>query len=329
MSYKALHVREEEGKYIQEIANLSLEKLDTDEVLIEVKYSALNYKDALSATGNKGVTKNYPHTPGIDATGIVQRSSCKDFKEGDEVIVTSYDLGMNTPGAFAQYISVPSSWIVPLPKNLEMKEAATIGTAGLTAAIGLDKMIKNSLSKGQHVVITGATGAVGSFAVKLFKKFGCEVTAVSGKIEKSDFLKALGADEVISRESLDLENKRPLLKPKYDGAFDVVGGNILEALLKQIKPEGSVAICGLVGSPNLNTTVLPFILNGISLLGIDSAQYPSYLRKEIWHKLSNEWKIDVENLIHEHKLEDLPSLIKDMMEGKSWGRAVVCIEEKQ
>lgn len=326
MTYKALHVNETENDVTQEITQLPLNELDTGEVLVRVKYSALNFKDALSATGNKGVTRKYPHTPGIDAAGVVERSSVPDFKEGDEVIVTSYDLGMNHPGAFSQYISVPSHWIVPLPKTLSLKEAAAYGTAALTAAIGLDKLERNGLQKGQNVVITGATGAVGSFAVKLFSHAGYKVTAVSGKADKKPFLQDLGATEVISREELDLENKRPLLKPKFDAAFDVAGGPILEALLKQIKPEGSVAICGLVGSPNLQTTVFPFILNGINLLGINSAEYPASLRLPLWEKLSKEWKIDMDALMHEHSMDELVDLIHEMLAGKGVGRAVIKID---
>lgn len=326
MTYKALHVNETENGVTQEITQLPLNELDTGEVLVRVKYSALNFKDALSATGNKGVTRKYPHTPGIDATGVVERSSVDAFNVGDEVIVTSYDLGMNHPGAFSQYISVPSHWIVPLPKTLSLKEAAAYGTAALTAAIGLDKLERNGLQKGQNVVITGATGAVGSFAVKLFSHAGHKVTAVSGKADKKSFLQNLGASEVISREELDLENKRPLLKPKFDAAFDVAGGPILEALLKQIKPEGSVAICGLVGSPNLQTTVFPFILNGINLLGINSAEYPASLRLPLWEKLSKEWKIDMDALMHEHSMDELVDLIHEMLAGKGVGRAIIKID---
>lgn len=326
MTYKALHVTETEEGVKQQITQLPLKALDTGEVLVRVKYSALNFKDALSATGNKGVTRKYPHTPGIDAAGVVERSSVDAFKKGDEVIVTSYDLGMNHPGAFSEYISVPSSWVVPRPESLSLKEAAAYGTAALTAAIGLDKLEKNGLQKGQSVVITGATGAVGSFAVKLFSHAGYEVIAVSGKADKKGFLEELGASSVISREDLDLENKRPLLKPKYDAAFDVAGGPILEALLKQVKPEGSVAICGLVGSPSLKTTVFPFILNGINLLGINSAEYPASLRFPLWEKLSSEWKIDMSDLMHEHGMDELLPLIHDMLEGKGWGRAVIKID---
>ncbi|MDX1809955.1 MAG: YhdH/YhfP family quinone oxidoreductase [Sulfurospirillaceae bacterium] len=325
MTYKALVAEEIDGKFVQNIKDLHLEDLDKNDVLVRVKYSALNYKDALSSIGNKGVTKTYPHTPGVDAAGIVERSSIEKFKVGDKVIVTSFDLGMNTNGAFGEYISVPSHWVVPLPETLSLKEAATIGTAGLTAAIGVDKLLKNGQKKGDTILVTGSTGVVGSFSVKLLHHLGFKVVALSSKAEKKDFLISIGADEVILKDEFVMDAKRPLLKPLYDGAIDVVGGELLENILKQIKPSGSVAICGLVGSPALNTTVFPFILRGINLLGIDSAELASGDRFELWNKLANEWKIDLSDILHEHTLEELPRLIQAMLDGKSLGRAVIKI----
>ena len=326
MNYKALHVEEIDGKFTKNIKNLSLEELDTNDVLVRVKYSALNFKDALSAIGNKGVTRTYPHTPGIDGVGIVERSNSDKFKIGDEVIVTSFDLGMNTKGAFSQYISVPKEWVIPLPKTLSLKEAVAIGTAGLTAAIGVYKLIANGQKKGDNILVTGSTGAVGSFSVKLLSHLGFKVTALSSKEDKKEFLKSIGADEVILVNEFETHDKKPLLKPKYDGAIDVVGGELLENILKQINPEGSVAICGLVGSPKLNSTVFPFILRGVNLLGINSAELPSEFRTTLWEMLSSEWKIDLSHIIHEHNLEELPKLIGDMLDGKSSGRAVIKID---
>lgn len=326
MEYKALHVEEtNDGVFEKKIKSLPLKELDTEEVLIKVHYSALNYKDALSASGNKGVSKNFPHTPGIDATGIVQRSSVPSFKEGDKVIVTSFDLGMNTKGGLAEYISVPSCWIVPLPYSLSLKEAASIGTAGLTAAIGIDKLLKNGLNAPGRILVTGASGAVGSFSVKLLSKLGFEVVAYSKKESKKDFLYAIGAKEVITE--IEHHEKRPLLKPKFDGAFDVIGGLILENILKQIKPEGSVAICGLAGSASLNTTVFPFILRGVNILGVDSAEFPSEKRVKIWSLLADEWKIDLESIVHEHSLEETPELLDMILERKSFGRALISMQK--
>ena len=326
MTYKALHVKEIDGKFTKEIKELPLEELDTGEILVRVKYSALNFKDALSASGNKGVTREFPHTPGIDGAGIVERSNSSKFKKGDEVIVTSFDLGMNTNGAFSQFISVPESWVIPLPETLSLKEAVAIGTAGLTSAIGTFKLIANGHKKGDNILVTGSTGAVGSFSVKLLSHLGFKISALSGKADKKEFLTSIGASEVILKDDFETHAKRPMLKPKYDGALDVVGGELLENILKQISSEGSVAICGLVGSPQLNTTVFPFILRGINLLGIDSAELNSEHRTTLWNMLANEWKIDLSNIVHEHTLEDLPKLIDEMLSGKSTGRAVIKID---
>jgi putative YhdH/YhfP family quinone oxidoreductase len=325
MTYKALHVEEIDGKFVKSIKDLDLKTLDTGDVLVRVKYSALNFKDALSCVGNKGVSRNYPHTPGIDGAGIVERSSSDKFKVGDEVIVTSFDLGMNTNGAFSEYISVPVEWVIPLPSTLSLKEAVSIGTAGLTAAIGTYKLIANGQKEGNTILVTGSTGAVGSFSVKLLSHLGFKVTALSSKTDKVDFLTSTGASAVVLKDDFETHEKRPLLSPKYDGAIDVVGGVLLENILKQIKPEGSVAICGLVGSPSLNTTVFPFILRGINLLGINSADLPTQLRSTLWEMLANEWKIDLSAITHEHSLEEVPTLVDEMLLGKSSGRAIIKI----
>jgi len=325
MSYKALVVEEIDGKFVQNIKDLSLEDLDKNDILVRVKYSALNYKDALSCVGNKGVTKHYPHTPGIDAVGSVARSNHDAYKEGDDVIVTSFDLGMSTDGAFSEYISVPANWVVPLPKNLSLKEAVAIGTVGLTSAIGIDKLLKNGQKNGNTILVTGSTGAVGSFSVKLLHHLGFKVAALSSKADKKDFLQDIGADKIILKDDFVMDSKRPLLKPLYDGAIDVVGGELLENILKQIKHSGSVAICGLVGSPKLHTTVFPFILRGNNLLGIDSAELENNQRFALWNKLANEWKIDLGDIVHEHTLEEVPILVKAMLAGKSVGRAIIKI----
>ncbi len=328
MKYRALRVECDEGKFTKEIKTLPLSELDTSEVLIRVNYSALNYKDALSATGNRGVTKEYPHTPGIDGVGVVKRSSSSKFKKGDEVIVTSFDLGMNTDGAFSEYISVPEAWIIPLPKNLTLKEAVSIGTAGLTSAIAIFKLITNGQKKGNNILVSGATGAVGSFCIKLLSHLDFKVTALSSKEDKKEFLTSIGADEVILKDEFEMHAKKPLLKPRYDGAIDVVGGEILESILKQIKPEGSVAVCGMVGSAKLNCTVFPFILRGVNLLGINSAEFDRRHREMLWGMLCDEWKIDLSSIVHEHSLEELPKLIDEMIDGKSIGRAVIRLDRR-
>lgn len=325
-TFKAFRVQEDEsGKFTRSIVDKKLEDLPEGEVLINIHYAALNFKDALSSTGNKGVTRNYPHTPGIDGAGIVVESKTPNFKVGDEVLVTSYDLGMNTDGAFAEYIRVPAGWVVPLPKGLSLKESMIIGTAGLTAGIGLHKMEMMGQQPGQGpIVVSGATGGVGSMAVGILAKAGYEVIASTGKDDVSEFLLGLGASEVVDREYVNDDSSRPLMKPLWAGAIDTVGGNTLATMIKGCKAGGSIASCGLVGSPNLSTTVFPFILNGINLLGLDSANYPMNDRLKVWNSLANAWRLpDLESIATTCGLHELDPHIDSMLKGGAKGRVVV------
>ena len=325
-TFKALRITEQEDKtFTREIVQRDINDLPEGELLIKVSYAALNYKDALSASGNKGVTRNYPHTPGIDAAGIVEQSSSPDFSQGQEVIVTSYDLGMNTDGGFAEYIRVPASWAVPKPANLDLMESMIIGTAGFTAALGLFKMEKIGQNPAMgSVLITGASGGVGSLAVGILSKAGYEVIASTGKTDAYDYLMQLGATECVDREFANDDSKRPLLRPKWAGAIDTVGGNTLVTALKACKREGSVASCGLVASPKLEATVFPFILNGINLIGIDSATCAMHTRKQVWEKLANEWKVDnLSSIATTCTLEELDPYIDQILKGKVKGRVIV------
>ena len=250
-------------------------------------YSSLNYKDALSARGNKGVTRQYPHTPGIDASGTVIESTSPEFKEGDQVIVTGYDLGMNTLGGFGEFINVPADWVVPLPVGLSLKESMVIGTAGFTAALAMHHLLQCLQKPGDGpLLVTGATGGVGSLAILLASKLGFEVIASSGKSYKQEYLTSLGAKKVIERSAVDDQSGRMLLRAQWAGAIDTVGGNTLATVLKSLQQHGNVAACGNVASPLLNTSVFPFILNGVNLLGVNSATTPMPLRREIWDNLS-------------------------------------------
>lgn len=326
--FKALIVSAtEEGKYSCNISEKSISDLPQGDVLVKVHFSALNYKDALSSTGNKGVTKNYPHTPGIDAAGVVEESNDPAFKAGDKVIVTSYDLGMNTSGGLAEYISVPAAWIVPLPEGMTMQEAMIHGTAGFTAGMCINALCNYGVSpeKGK-ILVTGSTGGVGTLATAILSKIGFRVTTVTGKPEAKEFLTKIGADEIVEREALDDQSGRPLLKSAYAGVIDTVGGNILATALKSLTYGGAAAACGLVASPQLPTTVFPFILRGNALFGIDSAECPMILRKEIWHKLANEWKPDhPDDLFTEISLEEVPQRLELMLAGKLIGKTVVKI----
>ena len=328
-NFKAFRVTEDEtDKFSRNIIERNFEDLPEGDVLVKVHYAALNYKDALSFTGNKGVTRNYPHTPGVDGSGIVEESKHADFKAGDKVLVTGYDLGMNTDGAFAEYMRVPAAWVVPLPSILNLKECMILGTAGLTAGIGLYKMemMQQNPKKGS-IVVSGATGGVGSMAVGILSKAGYQVIASTGKKDVSSFLESLGASEVVDREFVNDDSSRPIMKPAWAGAFDTVGGNTLATLLKGCQPGGCVASCGLVGSPNLSTTVFPFILNGVNLLGLDSANFPMEKRQQVWKNLADTWRIpDLENVATICKLHELDPYIDEILKGNVKGRVLVEME---
>jgi len=323
--FKVLVVSEENGKFIRKIVERNIIELPDGNVLIKVKYSSLNYKDALSAIGNKGVTRKYPHTPGIDAAGIVAETSSNKFKEGDEVLVTGYDLGMNTSGGFAEYIRVPAEWIVKLPKGLAIKESMVFGTAGFTAALALYKLEQCSEVKIQgEVLVTGATGGVGSLAVAILSKNGYQVVASTGKKDQTEYLKKIGAKEVIGRDDVDDKSGKALLNRRWKSAIDTVGGNILTTIMKQMDYRCSVTSCGNTYSPELHTTVFPFILRGANLLGINSAETQMDLRLKIWEKLANEWKPDcLDEIYTECSLEQLSDKIDLILQGQIIGRVVI------
>ena len=328
-TFRALVVsKTDEKTFTREITERSISDLPEGEVLIRVHFSSLNYKDGLSCIGNPGVTRNYPHTPGIDASGKVTESSDSRFKEGDSVIVTGYDLGMNTSGGFGEYIRVPADWVVPLPEGMTFKEASIYGVAGFTAALSVDALQKYGVNPEQgEVVVTGSTGGVGSVSVALLSLLGYTVVASTGKKEESEFLQRLGASEIISREEVNDESKKPLLRERWAGAVDTVGGTTLAALLKAAKRGGAVAATGLVASSELSTTVFPFILRGVSLLGIDSGFTPTKLRREIWNKLAGIWKIpQLEQLTIDCTLEELDPEIDKILAGGQRGRVVVNLQ---
>jgi len=327
--FKAFVVREKENDVFSSgIETKKFEELPNHDVTIKVKYSSLNYKDALSSLGNKGVTKIYPHTPGIDASGIVISSRNKKFHEGDQVVVTGYDLGMNTSGGFSECIRVPSDWVVKLPETISLKYAMAIGTAGLTAALCIDLLSKNSKIKKRHAVVTGSTGGVGSIAIQLLSKLGAEITAVTGKNESADFLSSLGANTILSRKELFDQFRQPLSKGIYDLAIDVVGGEILSGLLTCLRRDGVIACCGNVGGVNFNTNVFPFILRGNKLLGADSAERDLKQKELLWKKLSTDWLIDdVDKFSRTIGLSELEEEIRMIYDGKQTGRVIVSIDQ--
>jgi putative YhdH/YhfP family quinone oxidoreductase len=328
IKFRALEVTEKDGKFYRKVIEKNIADLPHGDVQIKVQYSSLNYKDALSAVGNRGVTRKYPHTPGIDAAGMVIGSSNMEFKPGDEVIVTGYDLGMNTPGGFGQYISVPASWIVKLPDSMSLKESMIYGTAGFTAALALEKLENAGLIKNtSEVLVTGATGGVGSLAVAVAAKAGYNVTAATGKSNKRDLLKLLGAHKILKREEVDDKSGKALLPTRWDGVIDSVGGNILCTAIKSTKYNCSVVACGLTQSAELNSTVFPFILRGVNLLGLSSSHCTMELRTKIWNKLAADWKPEcLAQMYKECRLEELSGKFDLILNGKITGRIVVNLE---
>lgn len=324
-NFNAMVVSETAEKtFVREIRQRALNDLPAGELIIEVKYSSLNYKDALSATGNKGVTRKYPHTPGIDAAGVVVDSTTKSFGVAEQVIVMGFDLGMNTSGGFGQYISVPSGWAIKLPQGLSLKDTMAYGTAGLTAALCILRLMAAGLSKDSgEVLVTGATGGVGSVAVAILAKLGFTVVAATGKTSEQDYLSSLGAKAIISREEANDTSGRPLQKGRWAGIVDTVGGNILATALKTAKYAGLVAACGNAMSAELNVNVFPFILRGVSLLGVDSVEVPMRARLMAWQKLAGEWKIDLSSMITECSLEELNPKIEQILKGGIRGRVLV------
>lgn len=327
-TYKALVV-EESGKnlFIRKIKEKTIDGLPAGEITVRVRYSSLNYKDALSATGNRGVTRAYPHTPGIDAAGTVEESSDGVFKQGDQVIVTSYDLGMNTQGGFGQYIRVPAGWVVKKPSGLTLKESMILGTAGFTAGMSVDRLTAGVKPEQGVVLVTGATGGVGSIAVAILSRLGYSVTAVSGKSDAQNLLKKLGAVGIIGRNEFTENSNRPILKARWAGVIDTVGGEILATAIKSTGPLGVVTCCGNVASPELPLNVFPFILRGVSLIGIDSQNCPMTLRKKIWAELAGNWKPDMlEDLCDEISLEELDGKIEAILKGQLKGRTIVNLD---
>lgn len=329
-SFKALQTSEHaDGRFETRVVERVIDELPVGEVLIRISYSSLNYKDALSASGNRGVTRSFPHTPGIDAAGTVAESSVPEFSKGDEVIVTGYDLGMNTAGGFGQFIRVPSAWVIKRPAGLSLREAMALGTAGLTAALCVDKLELAGLepTTDAPVLVTGATGGVGSIAVALLSRLGYSVAAVTGKADQVDFLTRLGAAQVIERGVLQAGAEKPLFKEQWAGAVDTVGGEVLFNVVKSLRRGASVACCGLTAGTNFQANVMPFILRGVNLLGVDSVEIPLVVKASMWDRLSVQWKLpNLDDLVQEISLEELPAAIERILAGQQAGRVLVRLD---
>jgi putative YhdH/YhfP family quinone oxidoreductase len=325
--FRAYRVRNDDEGYRGGVENVSLDELSDGDVIVRVSYSGINYKDALAGTGKGKIMRSYPMVGGIDVAGTVISSGSERFAAGDEVLVTGAGLSETRDGGFAEYLRLDSKWVIPLPQGLSALEAMTIGTAGFTAALSLHRM---EIS-GQHpeqgpIVVTGATGGVGSVAIDILANAGYEVHAISGKEEHFGWLAALGAEECISRHELEWSGK-PLDSARWAGAIDCVGGDMLAGICAAIKPWGNVAACGLAGGIGLKTTVMPFIIRGVSLIGIDSPLCPYPIREAVWAKLAGAWKPRQLDLIRNRVvgLDDLNGIFGAMLEGNSLGRIVVAL----
>ncbi len=323
--FKAFRTKEVDGKFISEIELISFDDLPDNEVIIEVLYSGINYKDLLSSQGNKGITKEYPHTPGIDASGYVVSDKSGLFKKGEEVVVMGYDMGMNTDGGFAEYICVPSAWVLPKPSAFTLKQCMQIGTSGFTAGLGIAKMLRQGLQPNQGpVLVSGATGGVGVYAVQIFSAMGFEVYASTNKQESKDMLMSMGAKDILSREQIMIPKEKAMTRPRFAGGFDAVGGETLVSMLKQTIKSGSVATCGNVGGFKLEMTVFPFILNGINLLGINAADTPMSVRKEVWELLVQYAKPDlVAEASTEIALDGINDALESMANSTHTGRFLI------
>ena len=317
----------EEGTFTSGIEELSIPTIENKEVLIKVSYSSLNFKDALSSVGNPGVTRKFPHVTGIDVAGIIEESNSDNFQKGDEVLVMGYDLGMNTDGGHQSFVKGPEAWVIKKPANISDKEIMTYGTAGLTAGLSVNELLINGVTpESGEILVTGATGGVGSLSIAILSKLGFNIVAVSGKEDMIPFLKELGAKEVILRKDFDIENKKPMMKERFAGVIDTVGGNILAESLKLMKYDGVATCCGLTSSFLLSTNVFPFILRGVRLIGIDSVECKLDKKVAIWKKLANEFNVDsLTNIVNEITLEDLPTAYTALLEGKAVGRYLVKI----
>ena len=316
-----------DGTISSSLTSRKTAELPAGEVTVRVLWSSLNYKDALAATGNPGITRKFPHIPGIDAAGVVVESSAPSFPVGTEVIATGHELGVERWGGWAEFIRVPAAWLVKRPAGLTLEEAMTIGTAGFTAAQSVHALIHAGITPERGpIVVTGATGGVGSLAVQILAQLGYEVTAVSGKPDRTDWLKQIGAKTVLDREAFLSAPNRPLLAATWAGGVDTVGGTMLATLLRGGQHRGCVAACGVVGGAELSLTVYPFILRGITLSGIDSAWCPDDRRLDIWKHLATDWKprhlADSRTVI---SLDQVGPAVEQILKGQIAGRVVVQI----
>ncbi|WP_371372832.1 YhdH/YhfP family quinone oxidoreductase [Thalassotalea aquiviva] len=328
-TFKALWVEEQnDNTFTQSITAKPMSLLPDNDLLIDVHYSSLNFKDAMSANGNRGITKEYPHTPGIDAAGVVISDKSGTFSQGDKVVVFGYDLGMNTSGGLAERICIPADWAVKCPDTLTLKESMIYGTGGITAALCVQKLEKLGASPSDGpVAVSGATGGVGSVSIAILHQLGYEVIAFSGKESQHQHLKSLGATQVLHRDVINEVNDKPMGKPLWAHGIDTLGGDFLANMIKCIKPGGAVSACGLASSPFFKLNVFPFITRGVSLLGVDSVMIPLSDKQAIWQRVATDMKLpNLEQFSEEISLAQVPEYLSKFFAGQVVGRYVVNIK---
>ena len=323
MKYKAYLVEEVDSSYSGSIKELEMSNIEPGNVIIKVHYSSLNYKDALAATGVKGVASSYPFVPGIDVAGEILQSSSQNFNIGDKVIATGYKLGMSVFGGFGELVQIPDQWVIPLPDDLSLLNSMSLGTAGLTAGACVKKILDAKPSSDMPILVSGATGGVGSIALNLLSKLGFEVHAITGKPNQIKILKKMGASTIIDRRNFMVEPIKPLDKAMYSAGIDTVGGDILSKMLSMISSHGSVACCGNVAGMKFTSSVFPFILRGVSLIGIDSAESDINFKKQIWNLFSENWSLNLDDYSKVVQLDDIENEITAILNGEQIGRVVI------
>ena len=323
MDYKAYLVEENQGSFSGSIQNIPKPPLDVGKVIIKVNYSSLNYKDALAATGVRGIAKSYPFVPGIDLAGEILESSSSEFDIGDKVLATGYKIGMSEFGGFGEIVHLPLEWILKMPTNLTFEKAMSYGTAGITAAACVKKIVDASIEKKLPILVSGSTGGVGSVAVGVLSLLGYEVHAITSKVDEEKFLLKMGASKVLLKDDFMKEPTKPLDKGLYGGAVDVVGGDMLAKIISMISNHGVVSCCGNVGGAMFSSSVFPFILRGVQLSGIDSAESSLSLKKELWNLLANDWSINLQNQTRVIKIDAIDDEITRILNGDQIGRVVI------
>ncbi len=325
-SFRAFVVNKTGDSFTSGLKELTAADLPAGEVLIKVAYSSVNYKDGLASIPEGKIVRSYPFVPGVDLSGVVVESGDPRFKPGDEVLATSYEIGVSHYGGYSEYARVKADWVVPLPAGLTFKEAMALGTAGFTAALAVHQLEKNGLKpQNGPVLVTGASGGLGSIAISILSSLGYTVSASTGKSSEHDYLQKLGASDLLDRQETSAESNRPLEKERWAGSVDSVGGSTLAYLIRTTRYAGSIASCGNTGGPNFSTTVFPFILRGINLLGIESVNCPMELRRELWQHLASDYKPRhlLDTIAHEVSLEDLPQALANVLKGGTRGRTIV------